>query len=131
MQRVQTSYHRLGDQTQLESTLAHVHEEKTAERISKDALRPLLASVMDVSETNITIQTCIPTDNAARPKSILMGDCTVNDVEYVYEILCTEQENIDSDQVEYSDDGELKIPVSAFEKPEHCYGSVEIIFYEE
>lgn len=111
--------------------LRAAHDAASADPVDADDLVPAIAFAFDADAEDIAVEDVLPTDNAARPRSILMVEFTVDGAEYVAEIQCTEEMNIDDEEaVDHHDDGTMAIPVSAMGEPTYAYETVDVTIYE-
>lgn len=104
--------------------------------VGRVAVTPSFAATLLETALNadsLSVETAVSTDNAARPKSIITGDCIVDDNEYVYEILRTAQLDTSDVPIETNDDGTMSMRIDDIQ--EHArlaaaYDTVDVRLYE-
>lgn len=120
----------------LENDHSRLFEAAHAETATVDdsAIITVLAHSEQVDESQITVENQIPTDNAARPKSIVMGDCTIEGEPYIFELLASE--GVDTSDVETTqhDDGTMSMSVEDVQEngvSECVYDALDVRLFTE
>lgn len=118
--------------TDIADDLATVHDTGDADAIDPATLKPAIAFVLDATADDIRVTDVTPTENSARPSSVLLVDFTADGESLVAEVQCTEQMTFaDEGAVEQHDDGSMSFPISAVGEPRHNYETVDVIIYTE
>jgi hypothetical protein len=109
------------------------HELKSLDHLSSETILEVIRREYDVAEvTDLSVGDFVPTDNAGRPRSILVGDCTVSwdgwdDEQVTVEFLATEAHN--HKDAEWNDDGTMTIPVGSEVETMYQYETLEVQFH--
>jgi hypothetical protein len=94
----------------------------------------LLAHSEQVDESEITVEDQIPTDNAARPKSIVMGACTIEGEHFMFEFLANERVDTSDVETTHHDDGTMSMSVEDVQEngvSEYVYDALDVRLFIE
>jgi len=105
-----------------------------AETVDESAIVTVLARSERVDEADISVKNVIPTDNAGRPKSIVMGDCTVEGEDYVFELLANDRLDTSDVETSHHDDGTMSMSVGDMQEDasiEYVYETLDVRLFDK
>jgi hypothetical protein len=115
------------------SALRTTHQTAETDPLDTEVLADQLDRLFDY---DITITRVLPTDNAARPRSILMVDVTStiggDESDELVEILCDDRTDVPAEAGVANDDGSTSYTVSDLQEADvtYTYDSLEIVVYD-